>query len=170
MIVEKAFDTNDWVVLLSSAILWLIVYFLPPKISRTNSILIMLYGVTVASFWDNSFGTEPLDFYDIMDGPVYDLMDFFVYFLYPPFAYFFIYVYQLFDLKVTGTVIYIIIWSLLSAFTESVLTSLHVFTYKNGFNIYFSFCIYLVVQSGLLAYVKQLNKNHQTIRKRGLLS
>jgi hypothetical protein len=105
MIVEKAFDTNDWVVLVSGAILWLIVFYLPKKIDRSNMILIMLYGVTVASFLDNSFGTKPLDFYDIMDGPVYDVMDFFVYFLYPPFAYFFIYIYQFFNLKRTGTVV-----------------------------------------------------------------
>ena len=128
--------------------------------NRANTILIMLYGVTVASFWDNSFGTKPLDFYDIMDGPVYDVMDFFVYFLYPPFAYFFIYAYQFFNFKVLGTVMYIIIFSLLAILFERVLTSLHVFTYKNGFNIYFSFCIYLVTQSGLLVYVKQLNKNY----------
>jgi hypothetical protein len=105
----------------------------------TNTILIMLFGVTAASFLDNSFGTEPLDFYDIMDVPIYDVMDFFVYFLYPPFAYFFIYIYQFFHLKATGTLIYIIIWSLLSVFIENALTSFNVFTYKNGFNIYFLF-------------------------------
>ncbi|MED1202761.1 hypothetical protein [Heyndrickxia acidicola] len=58
MIAEKAFDVNDWVVLSSGAILWLIIFFLPKKINRADTILIMLYGVTVASIWDNSFGTK----------------------------------------------------------------------------------------------------------------
>jgi hypothetical protein len=31
MIVEKAFDINDWVVLLSSTILWLIIFFSTKK-------------------------------------------------------------------------------------------------------------------------------------------
>lgn len=95
-----------------------------------------------------------------MDGPAYDVMDSFVYFLYPPFAYFFVYGYQLLHLKENGTAMYIIICSLLAILYEKVLTSLHVFTYKNGFNIFYSFCIYLVTQSILLAFVKQLNKNH----------
>ncbi|WML48083.1 hypothetical protein RCG23_22805 [Neobacillus sp. PS3-34] len=159
MIVEKAFDLNDWVVLFSICIIWIGFFFLPKPFSRQTIVLVMLYGVTVASVFDNSFGAKAFDFYDIMDGPVYDLMDFFVYFLYPPFAYAFIYFHRKLNIRSYKLVLYILIWSMLSAAVEFILSKANVFTYKNGYSIYYSFCIYLTIQTGLYYFFKSITND-----------
>ncbi|MDQ0246830.1 hypothetical protein J2S09_004434 [Bacillus fengqiuensis] len=161
MIVEKAFDINDWVVLVSIMVIWAIFCRLPKTFPRQTTVLIMLYGLTFASVLDNSFGAKAFDFYDIMDGPVYTVMDAFVYFLYPPFAYFFIYIYHLLKIKSRGIVLYIFLWSLLSILVESIYENTHVFTYKNGYSLFYSFCIYLTVQSGLLIFFRAINEKEK---------
>lgn len=162
MIVEKSFGMNDWVVISGVFIIWLIFFILPKSFPRQHTILVMLYGLTVASVIDNSFGTNPFDYYDIMDGPEYTLMDGVVYLLYPPYAYFFFYIYRLFHFKVKGNIFYIILWSFISVFVEGVFTKFGVFHYKGGFSIYFSFSIYLIVQTGLLILIKQFTTSRRS--------
>lgn len=161
MIVEKSFGTNDWIVLISIAIIWFTFFRLPKRFPKQLTILIMLFGLTIASIFDSSFGAVAFDYYDIMDGPAYTLMDVAVYFLYPPFAYFFYYVYRSFNFKSNGTMIYIFIWSIFSVLVEKAYTYFNVFHYKNGYNIYFSFCIYLFVQSGMYLFAKRLDQKNK---------
>ncbi|WP_456271885.1 hypothetical protein [Bacillus sp. AK031] len=159
MIYEKAFDLNDWTVLISILVIWAAVFLLPKKFSVQYTVLIMLFGLTAASVFDNSLGAAAFDYYNIMDGPAYTLMDGAVYLLYPPFSYFFAYIHRSFHINMLGNALFILAWSLLSVFVESIFTLANVFTYKNGFNLFYSFCIYLVTQSALLTFMKLLEFN-----------
>jgi hypothetical protein len=161
MIFEKAFDLNDWTVIISILITWSTVFLLPRKFSVQYTVLVMLFGLTTASVFDNSLGASTFDYYNIMDGPAYTLMDGAVYLLYPPFAYFFAYIHRSLHINMVGNTLFILVWTLLSVFVENIFTLANVFTYKNGFNLYYSFCIYLVTQSALFVLMKFLEFNER---------
>lgn len=159
MFVEESFDLNDWVVIFSLIAVWLVFFFLPKIFSLQMIILILLFGIMVPSILDNTIGAKYFDFYDILDGPKYSVMDALVYFLYPPFSYFFLYFFYKLKMNKLGIICYIFCASLLSLIVEYFYTLTNVFTYKNGFNLYFSFCIYLVTQSGLILFFRAMKKS-----------
>jgi hypothetical protein len=168
MWVEKAFDLNDWVVLSSIVVLWGIFFLVPKVVSKQTTTLIMLYGLTLSSVFDNSFAAYSLDFYDIMDGPLYTVMDFFVYFLYPPFGYFFLYFYKKFRIRSIGNIFYIFLCSLIATLIEFIFMKCNIFSYLNGYGLKYSFCVYIVVQSGLLFFCFALkNRGINMDTKRG---
>ena len=168
MWVEKAFDLNDWVVLSGIVVLWGIFFLVPKVVSKQTTTLIMLYGLTLSSVFDNSFAAYSLDFYNIMDGPLYTVMDFFVYFLYPPFGYFFLYFYKKFRIRSIGNIFYIFLCSLIATLVEFTFEKSNIFSYLHGYQLAYSFCVYLVVQSGLLLLYFALENNRFNLHsKRG---
>lgn len=144
---EKGFGLNDYIVIGVLIISWSLYFILPKIFSKQVTVLIFLYSMETASIMDNSFGAAPFDFYDIMDGAGYTGMDLMVYLLYPPFGYFFLYFYQ--KLKVRGrfSILFISIASLLSLCVEWFFYKMNMFQYKNGYQIIYSICVYLVIQS-----------------------
>lgn len=168
MWVEKAFDLNDWAVLSGVFVIWGTFLFIPKRFSKQTITLLMLYGLTSASVFDNSFAAYSLDFYDIMDGPKYTVMDFFVYFLYPPFGYFFLYFYKKFRIRSIGIIFYIFSCSLVATLLEFIFVKCNIFSYLNGYQLKYSFCVYLVVQSGLLFFCFALENSRFNLNsKRG---
>ncbi|WP_261300548.1 hypothetical protein [Paenibacillus andongensis] len=156
--VENKFDFNDYFLLSNIAIVYGIVYFMPKRFSNSTSLPLFIYGSTLACMLDNSIGGGIFDLYDIMDGPEYSVMDFVVYFLYAPFGYFFIYFYELFHLKGMKTVVYIVLFSLLSVAFEWLYLLAGVFHYKDSYLIYYSYCIYLFSESSLLLFYRFISK------------
>jgi hypothetical protein len=158
---EKAFDTNDYFIIVSILVLYAIMYFLPKRLPVSTTILLMLFGTTIPMVLDNAIGSHAIDLYDIMDGPAYSVMDYFVYFLYAPFAYFFIYFYVCFRVKGFGNAFYIMLFSLIGIAFEWICVQAGVFQYKNTYNTYYSFPIYLMAQTGLILFYKSISTNNE---------
>ncbi|PFP25735.1 hypothetical protein COJ96_18405 [Bacillus sp. AFS073361] len=161
MLVEHKFGQNDYFVICAVLVSWGIFFFLPKVFSNQLTILIFLYSLTAAGLFDNSFGSEPFDFYDIMDGPAYTVMDIVVYFLYPPFSYLFLYIYKKFQIKDRYLVFFILSFTAVAIGVEWVYHSMGVFHYKNGNSIIYSVCTYLFIQSLLIVFYRFLRPNEQ---------
>lgn len=151
---ERAFDLNDYFVLSCIVVAYGFMYILPKRFPSSITYLLLLFSSTCACMLDNSIGGNIFDLYDIMDGPAFTIMDFVVYLLYAPFGYFFIYFYDLFRLKGILTVGYIALISLLSTGFEWVCLKVGVFHYKDSYEIYYSFCIYIFSQTGTVLFYK----------------
>jgi hypothetical protein len=154
---EKAFDFNDYFIIASILVLYAIMYFLPKRLPVSTTVLLMLFATAVPMVLDNAIGSHTIDLYDIMDGPAYSVMDYTVYLLYAPFAYFFIYLYVLFRVKGFGNAFYIMIFSLFGIAFEWVCLQAGVFHYKDAYNTYYSFPIYLMTQTGFLMFYKSIS-------------
>lgn len=160
-LVEHAFDKNDWFLITALIVSYGVMLLLPKKFPLSISILLNLFGIAVASLFDNSIGYRPFDFYDIMDGPGYTFMDLLVYFLYAPFGYFFMYGYSWLHIKKMGTVFYILLFAAASVGFEWLCIRFQVFRYKHGYSIVYSYTIYLFVQASLLMFYGYLKSTPQ---------
>lgn len=153
---EKAFDLNDWVLLICIAVTYGMICIMPKRFSVSVTFLLFLFSSTAACMLDNSIGGHIFDLYDIMDGPAYTIMDFFVYLLYAPFGYFFIYFYDRFQLRGMKTIVYIAISSLLGVIFEWGCSLAGMFHYKDSYSLGYSFCIYLVSQTGAVLFYRYI--------------
>ncbi|MEH7332960.1 hypothetical protein V7161_10005 [Neobacillus drentensis] len=156
---EKGFGLNDYIVITAVFSSWTIYYFLPKIFSKQFTVLIFLYSLTISGIFDNSFGATPFDLYDIMDGPAYTVMDILVYFLYPPAGYIFLFLYKKLRIRDQHLVLFILISTAFSIGIEWIYHKMGVFKYKDGYNITYSICIYLFVQSIFVIFYRFLN-NH----------
>lgn len=157
-LVETAFGWNDGFVLGSIGAAYFIICLLPRRLPKHATLLLLLFGGTTAAVLDNSLGGNIFNLYDIMDGPAYTVMDFSVYFLYGPMAYFFVYFYDLFRLNGMKTIAYILIWSAFGVAFELLSSCFGVFHYKDSYNWYYSFCIYLGTQSALTFFFRFISE------------
>lgn len=157
---EKGFGLNDYFVLAVVIVSWAIFFFLPKIFSKQMIVLIFLYTLMTSSIFDNSFGATPIDLYDIMDGPAYTVMDIPVYFLYPPAGYIFLFFYQKLQIRDHYVIFFIIAATSVSLGVEWIYHKFGVFHYKGGYNIIYSVCIYLFIQSLFVLFYRFLNPNH----------
>src|SRR5690606_18599726 len=126
------------------------------------TLLLLFFGPTFACMLDSTIGAYEFNYYDIMDGPAYTLMDLAVYFLYAPFGYFLIYFHDMLRLSGYYTLVYAICWSLASTGFEYILLELNVFHYNHGYQLAYSFPIYLASVTFLLIYYRLMNYHSAT--------
>lgn len=157
---EKGFGMNDYFIIAAVILSWSIFFFLPKIFSKQLIILIILFSLTVASIMDNSFAVAPFDYYDILDGPEYTFMDLVVYLLYPPFGYFFLYFYKWLQIRIQYIFLYITAATFIAVCFEWINQKMGVFHYKNGYQIIYSICFYLVFQTILLVYYRWIKFKH----------
>ena len=156
---EKGFGLNDYFVIAAVIVSWVIYIFLPKIFSKQMIVFIFLYSLTIASIFDNSFGATPIDLYDIMDGPAYTVMDIPVYLLYPPAGYIFLFLYQKLQIRDHYLVFFIMASTSVSLGIEWIYHNLGVFHYKDEYNMIYSICIYLFVQSLFVLFYRILKPN-----------
>ncbi|MBS4174369.1 hypothetical protein [Bacillus sp. FJAT-49736] len=148
----RKFDENEWFVIIGIIVVYTIFFILPKRFPIGTTILIMMYGSTVARIFDHLLASPRVDLYNFMDTPNFDLFDLFLYFFYAPFSYFFIYFYVKFKVKGFGVLCYIMVCSLGGMMFEWLAIQCHVFTYR-GWHLAYSFTIYLFIQTlDLLLY------------------
>lgn len=156
---EKDFGQNDFFVIAAVIISWSVFYFLPKIFSKQLIVLIFLFSLTISSIFDNSFGADPFDLYDIMDGPAYTGMDLVVYLLYPPAGYIFLFLYEKFQIPDRFLMLFIILFTAFSLGIEWIYHKMGVFHYKDGYSIVYSISIYLFVQSLFVLFYRFLKPN-----------
>ena len=162
IIYDRAFNSNEWFVILTLAGGVILMVLLPRCLSALESMACFLYGTYWGMFFDHTISVVPWDFYDVNDRSHYQFMDFLSYLSYGPFSYFFIYFYVRF--QVNGAckhLLFLACWVLISAGVELLSLHAHVFHYEKGYQSYWSPNTYLFTQLLQLAFFNihlRLNK------------
>jgi len=157
IIYDRKFNSNEWFVITSLIIGIILVWKLPKRFSIKESLVYLIYFVFVGMIFDHTIAIEPFDYYDVNDSSAYQLMDFLSYLTFGPFGYLYIYFYDFFKMKNRYNTFYIFLWTMSALLMEYVAHALGVYHYKNGYEIYYSFPIYLAMLSSLLYLYKLLN-------------
>lgn len=150
--IEGKFDSNDIYVICAIMVSYFILFWLPKRFTKLETLLLILYGIMYATIMDTSIGAFTFDYYDILDGEHFTVMTGILYLLYGPFGYFFIYFYEKLNIRGHYTIIYLLIWTTFSLGVDWVNVQVGVFTYKNGYHALYSFPIFLYVQTLLLLF------------------
>lgn len=145
IVYDNRFNGNEWFIIAGLIVGISIMYFLPKRFPKKISIVFFMCGVFSGFFFDHSLSVEPVDYYDVNDKSTYQIMDFLSYVSYGPISYFFFYFYD--RLKPSSSLLYILIWSFISVGLEWCAEKVGVFHYKHGYQLYYSFPIYLLVNS-----------------------
>ena len=155
----KVFYANEWFVIVTFILSSCAVLLVRREFPTSILILIYMYSIIMARTADNLLAGSELDLYDIMDTDKYELFDVFTYILYGPFGVFFIYFYRRWHVKGLFTLLYILTWSLIAIGYEQISVYFNIFTFKE-WNQFYSFLVYLFVQSLLLLFYHLLITKH----------
>jgi hypothetical protein len=141
------FNGNEWFIVISIFLGALLVLILPKRFSRKTTCVYLLCGMFFGFFFDHTLSAFPVSFYRINDHSSFELMDFFSHVMYAPFSYLFFYLYDFFNIKPKLSLLYILVWALVSVGIERLCVNIGIFHFEHGYNTYFSFVIYLLVHS-----------------------
>lgn len=158
-IYEHAFDANEWFIIGSLLVLHSALWLAPKVFSKLETIGYYLFGINVGLFFDHTISLKPWDFYDVNDTSAFQFMDFLSYIAYGLYSYFFIYLYVKFKISGLKTIFYILVWSAFSVLIEWIGVQIDMLHYDKGYKMYWSFPIYLIVQSVLLMYFHMVKKS-----------
>jgi hypothetical protein len=140
----QKFDENEWAIIVAVIINIFIFSFLPKKIPKEITPLIVLLSISLPKVMDHSMALKPFNLYNITDTSKYELFDLFLYAAYPAFGYLFVYFSDYFrGLKL---VLYLLFWNMIAIGIEFLLVKFHVYVYT-GWKLIYSLPIYSVVIS-----------------------
>jgi len=157
IVYDQRFNSNEWFVIASVTIGLILVWILPNRFSVKESLIYLIHFIFLGMIFDHTIGIKPFDYYDVNDSAAYQLMDFLSYIAYGPFGYLYIYFYDFFKIKNQLNAIYIFLGAVSALVTEYIADALGVYHYKNGYEIYYSFPIYLLILTAHLCLYKLLN-------------
>jgi hypothetical protein len=152
VVYEKAFDWNEWFVLITFFSLNILIFIIPKVLSRAEGIAHYLFGIAVVHFFDHTISVKPWDFYDVNDTSNYQVMDFLYYVMNGPISYLFISFYSKLRIKGYRTILYILIWSSFAILIEWFGVKIGLFHFDKGYKMYWSFPIYMLVQTLQIIY------------------
>lgn len=151
IVYDTRFNANEWFIIVSLCIGIACILFFPKRFSRQVATVFLMCGVYSGFFFDHSLSVEPVSFYDVNDVSKFQVMDFISYWMYGPVSYFFFYIYDRLQPKPALIPLYILIWSLIAVGAEWLAVVCGVFHYRHGYQLAYSFPIYLLVQSCWIA-------------------
>jgi hypothetical protein len=147
---------NEWFILSINVINLIVFFKLPKKFPVSITILIFLFGLTMAKTANFIFGIPPYNLYEINNTTdELDLIDLLLSAIYPPFSYYFLYIYTNWKFKGISLFLYIVIAAVLSVGFEYVAILANVFQYK-GWKLFYSFPVYLISLSLALLFFRLL--------------
>lgn len=145
---DTHFNANEWFIIAGFCVGYLTLLILPKRFPAKVTMVFVLCGIYSGFFYDHSLSVEPVDFYDVNDSSAYQFIDFISYLMFGPWSYLYFYVWDRLDLKYRFAPIGIFLWAAMSWGFEKLALLCHVYHYKNGFELSYSFPIYLVTISG----------------------
>jgi hypothetical protein len=156
VVYDRYFNQNEYFVI-TTLVVGLVLFIKCKKIfSKKETIVFFLLPIFLGLLLDHTISIPPFDFYDVNDTSKFEITDFLTYLMYGPYGYFFIHFYKRFGIKNSLTPVYILLWSIISISLEYIACRFGVFHYKNGYQIFFSFPIYLLVLSFKIMFYKYL--------------
>lgn len=147
LVYDDRFNANEWFVILLLVAGLAVTFSLPRRFPVKQSAVFFIFGLFGGLFLDHTISVYPIDFYDVNDASRYEWMDFLTYLMYSPFSYLYAYCLDKWKIKPAYVPLYIIAWGLISTGLEGLAVLAGVFHYKNGYGIFFSFPIYLIMNS-----------------------
>lgn len=162
IIYDHNFNYNELFVLLVLIMGFIIVWKLPKRFSSHEFLVYLLYSVFLGILMDHTISIEPFDFYDVNDSSAYQLMDFLTYVMYGPYGYLFIYLFDYFRIPFKYTTLYAFFWTLTATAFEYAANQLGVFHYKNGYQIWYSIILYLIIYTAAIGLYRILNSKFQS--------
>lgn len=144
---DHHFNANEWFIVISLFVGALVVFLLPRRFSEKNTCVFLMCGVFFGFIFDHTLSVLPVSYYVINDRSSFELMDFLSHVMYAPYSYLFFYLFDYFSIIPRYSLLYILVWSLLSVGIERLCEFIGIFHYQYGYNTYYSFVIYLLVLS-----------------------
>jgi len=144
---DDHFNANEWCILISLFVGILLVLLLPKRFTKKTTCVYLMCGIFFGFLFDHTLSVLPVRYYVINDSSTFEWMDFLSHVMYGPFSYFFFYLYDFFNFKPRFSLLYILVWSFVSVGIERLCVLIGIFHYQHGYNIFYSFVIYLLVQS-----------------------
>lgn len=153
---DHHFNANEWFIVIALIVGSIVVLWLPRRFSRQTTCVFLLCGVFFGFLFDHTLSVFPVSYYEINDSSSFEVMDFMSHVIYAPFSYLFFYLYDYFNIKARSSPLYILAWTFASIGIERFCMNIGVFHYHHGFTIYYSFVIYLLVQSSWLLIYRMI--------------
>jgi hypothetical protein len=144
---DDKFNKNEWLVLIILLVGLVLAWRFRKGFPIKEAMVYFLFSFFTGIVFDHTISIEPFDFYDVNDNSSYQFMDFLTYLMYSPYGYLLIYIYHRFKIKPSLTPFYVLLCSLISVLLELLAVRMGVYHYKNGYKIYYSFPIYLLLLS-----------------------
>ncbi|MDP4145163.1 MAG: hypothetical protein Q8936_11895 [Bacillota bacterium] len=156
------FDGNEWFIIISTLIMWAVVFLLPKRFSFLTMLMIWLFNIYISQVIDFIIGKPPLLLYYVNDIVEYEYFDALIYLVsYFPTPYFFVYYLDKWRPKGWWFGGYILSWSLLTTGFEWItLRFFHVFTWTGWSSLYsfFSYIIIFILNVVVLRFVQRQQK------------
>ncbi|WP_426452037.1 hypothetical protein ACP26L_08225 [Paenibacillus sp. S-38] len=141
------FNLNEISILFLNAGAYLLIFFLPRKLTPQVRTLTLLWGFAVGVLFDFTIGGGLLDFYMVNDTNHFEVFDFLYYFLFAPFGYYFFYFYEILRINKKTFVPYVLAWSVVGVAAQWGFTLLEIITFQKGYKVPYSFPVFLVTQT-----------------------
>ncbi|GEN47110.1 hypothetical protein [Alkalibacillus haloalkaliphilus] len=145
MMLWEEFDRNEIFVIAMLIIIYAIFFWMPKLFPRHITLLFLLIGFSIPILFDFTIGGGMLNFYQVNDSNAYELTDVLTYFNFAPFAYFYIYFYVKFNINKVTFIPYTFGWTVIGMVLEAVNKFMNVIHYQNGYELYYSVIIFIVV-------------------------
>lgn len=158
MMLWETFDKNEIYISVMLLIAYSAFFIFPKVLPRNITALFLVWGFASSTLFDFTIGGGMIDFYKVNDSNKYELFDLLSYFLFAVFSYFFVYFFEVLKVRGIGFVIYIAGWSLVGLAMEKVSSLMGLTYYQNGYEIYYSLAVFLVVQSTTALYYQLVRK------------
>ncbi|WP_134703671.1 hypothetical protein [Ammoniphilus sp. YIM 78166] len=158
VIYEQSFDANEWFVILNLVVMHVLILISPKILPLLEGLAHYLYGPFIGMFWDHTISVRPWDFYDVNDNSSYQVMDVFSYIMFGPYSYFVIYLYVKLGIKGYTHILYVIVWAGLALIMEWIGVQLGLYHYDKGYQMYWSFPIYLLTLGMQIVYHHLIQK------------
>jgi hypothetical protein len=146
------FDSNELFIIINGTLAYLLLFLLPKRFSRQQTVTMLLISAYISTFFDNTVCINPFNYYNVNDTPYLDFWDLLSFVMFGPFAYFFIYFYAIIRKNRTTYFFYISIWAIIAIFSEALAWHAGVYHYKNGYQLFFSLPIYIIVLTATMIY------------------
>lgn len=151
---DNHFNANEWFIVISLLIGTLLVLILPKRFTKKTASVYLMSGVFFGFFFDHTLSVLPVSFYAINDSSTFELMDFLSHVMYAPVSYLFFYLYDFFNIRSHFSLLYILVWAFVSVGIERLCVIVGIFHYQHGYSIYYSFIIYLLIESFWVLFYK----------------
>ena len=144
---DHHFNANEWFIVAALLVGIILALLLPRRFPKKAAGVYFMCGVFFGFFFDHTLSVLPVSYYVINDSSRFEAMDFCSHAMYGPYSYLFFYLYDFLGIKPRFSSLYVLLWALMSTGMERIAVAAGVFHYQHGYSIFYSFAIYLVVQS-----------------------
>ncbi|MCO7176207.1 hypothetical protein ACFP7A_10000 [Sporolactobacillus kofuensis] len=149
---DLLFHSNEVFIIITGALAYIVMLRLPKQFTRQQTIIMLLISIYLSALFDNTLCVHPFNFYYVNNTSIPGFWDLMSYLMFGPFAYLFVYIYSILKKNRATYFIYIVVWAIVALFAEALAWHAGVYRYQNGYQMFFSLPIYLLVLTVTMIY------------------